>query len=141
MPGATAVKFTEGWYAPPSIAYSTAPNGAIISIDPLGKAQVGCATIVAVGTPGAVGAGLIVVLTEGVEIQVLSDTKRAIAVKLPGASDANVLLTCQIVPPSMEYSSPIPDEYTISPNGSAQVACVTVFTVGATGTSGVGLMV
>jgi hypothetical protein len=40
-PEATPVKVVEDWYAPPSILYSYAPNGAVTTMVPVDVEQVG----------------------------------------------------------------------------------------------------
>ena len=58
-----------------SIAYSNAPIGALIEIEPTGEAHVGCVLTVAVGAAGAPAEAVMMMLAPLV-IQVLSLTLR-----------------------------------------------------------------
>ena len=63
-----------------------APTGALMSIVPVGTAQVGCTVVDAVGTAGKPGTAFTVTLDEAADIQVLSTLLRAVKVWLPGAT-------------------------------------------------------
>ena len=51
-PGATSVNVAAAWNAPPSRLYSNAPSGAVMTMVPVGTAQVGCTVTEAVGAAG-----------------------------------------------------------------------------------------
>ena len=63
--GASPVNVAAVWYVLPLMLYSSpAPVGAVITIVPVGDAQVGCTVTLAVGSAGDVGTLLIVPAVE-----------------------------------------------------------------------------
>ena len=123
LPTDTKVKVTLVWAVPPSSWYSyCAPTGAVITIVPVGTAQVGCTVTLAVGIAGTAGTALTVRVELAVEIQVGEATSLAVTVWLPTATKAKVTLVWA-VPPSSWYSywAPVGAVITIVPVGTAHV--------------------
>src|SRR4249920_3820696 len=86
-PGVTPVNVVAAPKAPPSRLYSNAPVGAVITIVPVGTAQVGCTVTEAVGAAGGVGAAFTV-------SEVAAETQPAafctVTSYVPGATPVNV---------------------------------------------------
>src|SRR5258705_7001773 len=89
-PGATTVNGLAAHKTPPSTLYSKAPVGAVITIVPVGAAQVGCTVTEAVGAAGGVGAGF-TVSGVGADTQVLSTVDLTVTLCGPGATRVNVV--------------------------------------------------
>jgi len=131
-PGATPVNVVAAPKAPPSRLYSKAPVGAVMTIVPVGVAQVGCTVTEAVGAAGGVGAAF-TVSGVGAETQVISVVDLTVTLCAPGATPVNVVAAPK-APPSRLYSNaPVGAVITMVPVGVAQVGCTVTEAVGAAG--------
>lgn len=86
-PGFTKVNVADVWNVPLSSLYSSPVAAFVTVILPVGTAQVGCVRL-SVGTAGADGAGLIIIL---VDVAVHPAGLRTVTVCDPGATEVNVL--------------------------------------------------
>ena len=106
---------------------------------PDGVAQVGCVVLNTVGTVGAVGTALIVTVLAALVIHVLSVVLLTLNVFTPDANPLKVAETWYT--PFTPYSTPAWVLNTIVPDGTAQVGCVVLNTVGTVGAVGTALIV
>ena len=88
-PAAIPANVTEDWYAPASILYSYPVVGAVTTMVPVAKAQVGCIVVVAVAATGAVGWAF-TITGAGLEMHVLSEVLLTKMVCDPAPIPANV---------------------------------------------------
>ena len=102
VPAATPVKVVDDWYAPPSMLYSYAPIGAVITIVPVEVEQVGCMVVLAVAAAGGDGCAFTVTEVED-EIQLWSTELLTRMLCDPAATPAKVV-DAWYVPASILYS-------------------------------------